>query len=104
LISNETIDAETSKYIVPVGLAVSTFIGVMTSKKIALDRQYLAAGVTGGVYYFAMLAVGMLFFDAKFGSIITGFVSCAVGAVVAIFVNYNAKTSTSIKNKRRHYR
>lgn len=100
-LDNETLHYESVPYISLFVWFVSGLLGVFLSGYTGEGKWLIRCAAAGGVYYIALLCIGIFIYDGVKNTALYGLIAVLLGAAVAIFIIAKRKKAPNARNKRK---
>lgn len=83
--------------ITPVIQLISSFFGANIAGLLINDKKWMTASTCSALLCILLICIGMLFFEGDPNMLLSGFISCAIGAFCSIVLLNRKKKSTKKK-------
>lgn len=98
LVSQETVEEQTSQYFIPLIHIVAVCIGCYISSQSVEEKKSAIIFGTAATYYVLLITITALIFGSSFDGVLTGVVSVLAGAFIILLLSLRDQT---IKNRKR---
>ena len=102
LVINEQVGENRIAYLSPLITLLASFVGCVAAGKQVEQKLAIVIGVTGAIYLFLLMGVGILFFDGGFHNLWMSLLAIAVGCALSCAICIRGKGSG--RKRKRVYR
>lgn len=102
LVMNERVGENAIEYLTPLIVLLASLFGCITAGKQVEQKLAIVIGITGAIYLFLLMGVGILFFDGGFHNLWTSLLAIAVACGISCAICIRGKGSG--RKRKRVYR